>query len=103
VIFSAAAAVCLSNSWAPENRSWVWRTKKLPLSQFSQLSAFLKVPNLVSCLNQETPSWADMRVQLVIAQFSVCFSLFSLWHQIKLLLRQINDLPHWQASEGLTT
>jgi hypothetical protein len=55
--------VCLSNSCTPENRSWLWRTKKLPLSQFNQL-AFLKVPNLVSCLNQETPSWADMWVQL---------------------------------------
>ncbi len=63
VIFSAAA-VCFSNSWTPENRSWLWRTKKLSLSQFNQLLAFLKVPNLVSCLNQETPSWADMRVQL---------------------------------------
>lgn len=63
VIFSAAA-VCLSNSWAPENRSWLWRTKKVPLSQFNQLSAFLKVPNLVSCLNRETPSWAELRVQL---------------------------------------
>ncbi len=101
VIFSAAGV--LEQQLGPGKQELIMKNQKsalvtvqsaLSFSQGSKLSLLLKPGNSIL-------SW--IAGSTVIAKFSVCLSLFSLWHQIKLLLRQINDLPHWQASEGLTT